>query len=297
MHQVSVFGEVLFDCFPGGEKILGGAPFNVAWHLQAFGLAPLFVSRVGDDEAGREILQAMRSWGMDTAGVQLDIEHPTGQVAVSLQGGEPSYDIVDRVAYDFIEKSQIEKSASRILYHGSLGLRHSTSRESLQHLRNILGARVFMDVNLRAPWWQREQVLEWVGQADWVKLNEEELASLQGEAGDLHAGAEDFLQRQALQGLVVTRGGEGATLLLRDQTAIDVAPVSALKVVDTVGAGDALASVLLLGLSLDWPLPLALERAQQFASAVVGQRGAISAQKAFYRPFIESWGLSQEIAD
>ena len=297
MHKVTVFGEVLFDRFPGGEKILGGAPFNVAWHLQAFGRSPLFVSRVGDDEEGREITQAMQAWGMDTAGVQLDREHPTGQVAVSLQGGEPSYDIVDRVAYDFIEKDQIEQRPCPLLYHGSLGLRHSTSRASLAVLRERLGAGVFMDVNLRAPWWRREQVLEWVGQADWVKLNEEELQHLQGDTGDLHTSAADFLHRHALQGLVVTRGAEGATLLLRDQAAVDVAPVSALEVVDTVGAGDALASVLLLGLGLDWPMRQTLERAQEFASAVVGQRGATTTRQAFYRPFIESWGLSTQAAD
>ena len=37
-----VFGEVLFDVFPDGKQVLGGAPFNVAWHLQAFGIAPYF---------------------------------------------------------------------------------------------------------------------------------------------------------------------------------------------------------------------------------------------------------------
>ena len=59
-----IFGEVLFDHFPDGARVLGGAPFNVAWHLQAFGLAPLFISRVGDDPAGREVRQAMADWGI-----------------------------------------------------------------------------------------------------------------------------------------------------------------------------------------------------------------------------------------
>ncbi len=294
MHQITVFGEVLFDCFPGGEKVLGGAPFNVAWHMQAFGLQPRFVSRVGDDEEGRRIQQAMRFWGMDTAGVQVDDTHPSGRVEISLEAGEPSYDIVDRVAYDFIQADQLAQGDSRILYHGSLGLRHATSRESLHYLRRTLGASVFMDVNLRAPWWQREQVLDWVGKADWVKLNQEELAHLQDGAADIHASAADFLQRHDLAGLVVTRGAEGATLLMREQPAIDVAPVSALKVVDTVGAGDALASVLLLGLSLDWPMRETLERAQHFASAVVGQRGAITTQQDFYQPFLASWGLAPD---
>lgn len=50
-----IFGEVLFDHFPDGSRVLGGAPFNVAWHTQAFGLAPCFISRIGNDPAGYEI--------------------------------------------------------------------------------------------------------------------------------------------------------------------------------------------------------------------------------------------------
>ncbi|MGD8910729.1 MAG: PfkB family carbohydrate kinase, partial [Chromatiales bacterium] len=119
-NRITVFGEVLFDCFPGGEKILGGAPFNVAWNLCAFGQRPWFVSRVGEDDEGRTIRQAMASWGMDTGGVQSDPQHATGQVQVSLDQGEPSYDIVDAVAYDFIEAGELDPQPCRMLYHGSL---------------------------------------------------------------------------------------------------------------------------------------------------------------------------------
>ena len=51
-----ILGEVLFDRFPDATEVLGGAPFNVAWHLQGFGAAPLFVSRVGADAAGERYL-------------------------------------------------------------------------------------------------------------------------------------------------------------------------------------------------------------------------------------------------
>ena len=47
-----IFGEVLFDVYPDGTEILGGAPFNVAWHLQGFGVSPLMISRVGKRIAG-----------------------------------------------------------------------------------------------------------------------------------------------------------------------------------------------------------------------------------------------------
>ena len=65
-----VFGEVLWDCFDDGTEVLGGAPFNVAWNLRGFGLDPLFVSRIGHDERGEKILDAMHRWGMDAAGVE-----------------------------------------------------------------------------------------------------------------------------------------------------------------------------------------------------------------------------------
>ena len=51
-RPIHVFGEVLFDHFPDGSRVLGGAPFNVAWHLQAFGQSPRFISRIGNDPAG-----------------------------------------------------------------------------------------------------------------------------------------------------------------------------------------------------------------------------------------------------
>jgi len=55
-----IFGEVLFDCFPDGSAVLGGAPFNVAWHLHGMGLAPLMITAVGDDEHGKLVLEKMK---------------------------------------------------------------------------------------------------------------------------------------------------------------------------------------------------------------------------------------------
>ena len=125
-----IFGEVLFDCFPDGREVLGGAPFNVAWHLQAFGQSPLFVSSVGDDEEGRHIREAMSSWGMRLEGLQFDPEHPTGRVTVTLEGGEPSYDIVADTAYDFIDPNALPSGEPGLIYHGSLALRSRGSKAS-----------------------------------------------------------------------------------------------------------------------------------------------------------------------
>jgi fructokinase len=285
--RLCIFGEVLFDHFPDGQRVLGGAPFNVAWNLQALGQPVDFISRVGDDAEGKAVREAMRSWGMDTAGLQTDPEHPTGRVSVSLEGGEPSYEIVAPVAYDRIQPP--DRSDCGILYHGSLALRDPVSRAALDALLESAPHTVFVDVNLRPPWWRKDQVLEWIDRAHWVKLNTEELELLSQTQADARDAADDFLRSHDLQGLILTHGGAGAELFTVQGEHHQVSPDTDNRVVDTVGAGDAFASVILLGLARNWPLSLTLQRAQSFASALVGQRGATVPDHAYYRKFIDDW--------
>lgn len=137
-----IFGEVLYDCFPDGSRVLGGAPFNVAWHCQAFGLQPLFLSRVGNDALGKKVITAMQDWGMNTEGLQIDSEHATGQVDVSFKNNEPSYDIVENSAWDFIDNQLIpELDKHSMLYHGSLALRNSATAQSLEVIKQSVSDR------------------------------------------------------------------------------------------------------------------------------------------------------------
>jgi fructokinase len=94
-----------------------------------------------------------------------------------------------------------------------------------------------------------------------------------------------------LQGLLVTHGAKGADVFLADDQRLTVTPSPDIELVDTVGAGDAFTAVILLGLQNDWPMPLALERAQQFAAAIVGRRGATVSEPHFYRVFSQDWQL------
>ncbi len=286
-----VFGEVLFDCFPDGSRVLGGAPFNVAWHLQAFGLSPLFVSRVGDDAPGAAIREAMIGWGMDLSGLQSDANHPTGTVQVSIRDNEPSFDIVADRAYDHIAADEIPSlEKPSVLYHGTLALRSPVSSAALAALRRRIDAPVFVDVNLRPPWWYPERLPEILDRATWVKINHHELAALVPEESQASRRAEALRQRFGLDLLLVTRGSEGATAYLPSGETASVIPTAGARVVDTVGAGDAFASVLLQGLIRAWPLAVTLQRAQAFASAIVGVRGAVSTDRGFYQPFAEAWG-------
>jgi fructokinase len=286
-----VFGEVLFDCFPDGSAVIGGAPFNVAWHLQAFGLTPLVISSVGEDELGERVRDAMCGWHMDTRGLQTDSWHPTGSVNIEIIDGEPHYTIVEQRAYDHIDCARLPAiGLASVLYHGTLALRNRPSREALEELRNGLDAMVLLDVNLRDPWWRKEEVLACADASDWVKLNEDELKLLGGDdATDHRSRAQCFLQTHGLTGLVVTLGKKGAFACTAQGGFAEVEPAGISEVVDTVGAGDAFTSVLILGLSREWPLALTLQRAQGFAARVVAQRGATIHNRELYAEVMLNW--------
>jgi fructokinase len=286
--RACVFGEVLFDHFPGGRRVLGGAPFNVAWHLQAFGEQPHFISRLGADPDGEAIRAAVRDWGMDSSGLQTDARLPTGRVQVRIENGEPSYEIVYPAAWDAIEPpASIPEMA--LLYHGSLALRDPRSRRAWRRLRERCTGLVFIDVNLRAPWWDREQLLEDLQGADWVKLNRHEFDQLLPGTGNARSRAEVFLRDYSLRGMVMTDGARGAKVLTAEGEHLESRPARGIVVADTVGAGDGLAAVMVLGLMRNWPLEVCLERAQFFASTIVGRRGATVSDMDFYKPCIREW--------
>jgi len=292
--RLCIFGEVLFDHFPDGKRVLGGAPFNVAWHLQAFAQSPYFISSVGKDAEGESVRAAMRDWGMDLNGLQSDPQRATGQVSVSFVDGEPSYQIVEDCAYDAIDAAQLGSPDCHLLYHGSLALRNPVSSQAAARLRECCNGTVFLDVNLRPPWWQHEQVLSMLGEADWVKLNGDELDMLYPAHKNGASRLPSFLDEFGLQGVVLTHGSAGAEICTVSGEHFQVSPESRVEVVDTVGAGDAFASVIILGLSNDWPLSLSLQRAQEFASNIVGNRGATVSDPAFYQPFIAAWQLDHK---
>lgn len=285
-QKVFIFGEVLFDCFPTGEQVLGGAPFNVAWHLQALGNQPQFISRVGADELGNKILTAMDNWGMNTASVQRDQVNPTGRVEVEVINNDPHYTITPDCAYDFINASDISSlPANSILYHGSLGLRNAVSRETFRQLANSSDLSIFLDVNLRSPWWQKEEVYDWMKQARWVKLNEDEMRLLDFSSTNIQLEMAKLQAQFNLEQLIVTRGEEGALVRTRDGILHQVKPEPAKQIVDTVGAGDAFTAIYIHGLISSWKVSDSLNIAQQFASQVIGLRGATSTDPAFYQGF------------
>src|SRR5277367_540130 len=98
-------GEVLWDLLPAGPQ-LGGAPANFAYHAHALGADACLVTRVGDDEFGREILRRLGEQGIADGTVQVDMAAPTGTVKVELSDqGIPNYVIHENVAWDHLAES------------------------------------------------------------------------------------------------------------------------------------------------------------------------------------------------
>ena len=221
----------------------------------------------------------MRDWGLDTAGVQIDGTRPTGTVRVSMDSGQPRYEIPPDQAYDFIDADQVISAVAgeefSLLHHGTLALRSPASRESLVWLTRRLDVNIFLDPTLRPPWWEMQAVRDAMQRATWAKLNREELAILSSSDSTLGSAelAANLRAEFDLELLVVTLGADGA-FLVTESKVIEAPPVKLTRLVDTVGAGDAFDSVVILGLICGWGLRSMLDRATEFSAAVCGIRGA-----------------------
>jgi len=296
--QPVIFGEVLFDLFPDSAAELGGAPFNVAWHLRGFGLRPLFISRIGRDENGVKVLERMQEWGMDITGIQQDDRYPTGRVAVTFNGGQPGFNILPDQAYDHIDATRaLHSLADRkysMLYHGSLITRSSATGKALEKL-NEMSLPVFFDINLRPPWWEMKRVKKQLEAACWVKMNDEELVRISSgeEAGGdgLEEIARQLFVEYHLEALLITRGAQGAFLIVENGRLIPSPPVRVNDLVDSVGAGDAFSAVMILAIICKWPWTLALQRAGEFARQICRLRGATSAGPDVYRQYRQQWRM------
>ncbi len=289
-----IFGEVLFDHFPD-MQVLGGAPFNVACHLQGFGLNPLFVSRIGKDRQGEEILAAMQARKMDLSGIQQDKNYPTGQVKIELkENGGHSFEILSHQAYDYIDGDKALEAVTGtvpMLYCGSLATREAESAQALDRLRAKTGAPLFIDINLRAPWWSKDKCISMIREARWLKLNDEELDELSSGSSGMLERAETFRKEMDIETMILTMGESGAAFLYEGGSSQDKVPELETGIVDTVGAGDSFAAVAITGLIKGWRYPEILARALEFAAEICRHRGATLSDRDIYDRFLTKWNV------
>lgn len=272
-------GELLWDLLPAGPR-LGGAPFNVIAHLRRLGFEAAYVTAVGDDDLGRSALAGVSRLGVDDRFVGI-VGLPTGTVRVDVDSaGVPAFEIISPSAYEVAVLEQPGEAIGRFdaLVFGTLaqrfpGVRTATRRLASEHPNAL---RLY-DVNLRDGCWEPGLVAELMTQATVLKLNEAEAAVLADEfslgRGSVRVFAEAATERYALDGVCVTRGADGASMLLAGRFA--EVPAPPVQVVDTIGAGDAFCAGLVAGIVWGRPLDGILELSSRLAALVASREGAI----------------------
>src|SRR5271154_6883873 len=176
-------GEALWDVLPTETK-LGGAPANFGYHAHALGAHTHVITRVGNDERGREIIRRFDEMDLPDTGVQIDETAPTGVAKVELSGNGLAHFIVqENVAWDRIaatpEALALAGEADAICF-GSFAQRCEQSRHAIQQIVAATPAdalRVF-DINLRQHFYSRSVIEESLHLANVLKLNDDELPVL-----------------------------------------------------------------------------------------------------------------------
>ncbi len=289
--DVLIFGEVLYDSFPEGSVVLGGAPFNVAWHLNSFSQSTYFISSVGNDPLGKDVLDTMKSKEMSTKGVSISDTYPTGKVSVKFENNEPSYTIKPDQAYDHIETPEINISEESILYHGSLALRGDKSFRTLKEMREKAGS-VFIDLNIRYPWFNLSLAEEILKDIDWLKINHEEYDILMGKKlkneDEILEISRIFMLKSGIKNMIITYGNRGARFI-NNEKEFTVEAYKTDAFVDSVGAGDCFSAVTILGIKNDWAPEAIMKRASKAAALLCVKRGATVDDDAFYTKLLEEW--------
>jgi fructokinase len=265
-YNVVALGELVIDLVPArdvdGQFCFapkpGGAPGNVAVGVARLGARAAMLSKVGEEAFGRLMIETLQGYGVATEGVLTTREGNTSLAVVTLDAqGDRDFMFYRRgcaeSTYTPAEVDEEMIRASAILHVGSLILGEPLSAASQRHavaVARAAGVPVSVDVNLRASLWRdpadmRAAALEAAAAADILKVGEDELSFLTGVA-DLDGGIA-ALWHPGLRVMAVTLGPGGAVLATERHRAT-VGGFS-VKVVDTVGCGDAFTASLLTDLA------------------------------------------------
>ncbi len=279
--KVLSFGEVLWDVYPQ-EKFIGGAPFNFAAHLAMHGEEVFMLSAVGADDLGNETIEEINRLGVSTKYISRVGGKPTGRCDVELdENAVPSYVLLQDVAYDFIDCSNVEENFD-VLYFGTLALRNEHNLNSLCSFMEVHSfEEIFCDVNIRPPYYNKESLQLCFSSSTIIKVSGEELNVVADHLGINYGGdcmlfaklvAEKY---KNIKLVVITLGEEGAYSFSAGDGGEYRCCAQSVKVESTVGAGDSFSAAFLHKYMRGNCLDDCLEYASKVAGYVVAHKGAI----------------------
>jgi fructokinase len=276
--SVIAIGEILWDVFPEGKKA-GGSSMNVALNLHKQNIDSQFISAVGDDENGKDLLGFLSSKGYPIDLIQTHTTLPTSTVEVKLDDQhQATYTIVEPVAWDAITlNDEIIKAVEQAdaFVYCSLTCRNEESKNTILTLLKHAKLKIF-DINLRTPFYTIETLKTLLAAADILKVNEHELVYLK-DALALTGNTDEQLLKQIshsfdIEIICLTVGEKGAYVLqnghLYHHKGYQV------EVVDTVGAGDSFLATFISSYLNGYPIDTVLDRACKVGAFVASQHGA-----------------------
>jgi fructoselysine 6-kinase len=254
--------------FPGGQAL------NVAVYTHRFGIPAAYVGAVGDDVAGRHVLGAMHSEGVETARVRI-VPGPNAAGEVALVRGNREF----VGSHPGVSKFRLDEAD--LAYLAGFDLIHSSESSYLEDQLGLLAgaAPLSFDFSVRRDPAYLEPLLRL------VEIAEFSLSDLDD------AEAEAWLERMYGLGprlVLATRGASGA--LLYDgsrfwrQAAVDT------ELIDTLGAGDAFIARFLTGVLRDESFDASLVAAAVEAATVCKAYGAFGYGTAAFPPFASDRG-------
>jgi fructokinase len=249
-NVILVGGEALYDLvFDGDERLHahpGGGPFNTARTIGRLQQPVAYLGRLSNDRFGATLARMLGEDGVRLDAVVRTDEPTTLALVETDETGSGTYRFYERATSAPGLSAQDALSALPpavgIVHVGTLGLVLEPMASALEAVIDELSGRalVAVDPNCRPtiisdPTAYRARLRRVLGRADLVKVSEEDLEWL-----DPQRTAPDAARALLDHGpavVLLTRGSEGALVLT---PAGDVAvPAPKVRVVDTIGAGDA----------------------------------------------------------
>ncbi len=230
---------------PDMRREYGGCAGNIAYSLKLLGGEPVIMATVGDDFA--PYAARLLALGIDAAHIRHVADTFTAQAFITTDLDDNQITAFHPGAMNFSHQNRVD-AASGI----KLGIVSPDGREGMiEHARQFheAGIPFIFDPGQGLPMFNGPELLEFLGQADYLTCNDYEAKLLQERTGQTL----EMLARQ-VRALVVTLGGEGSRIFADGQVH-DIPAAVASEVVDPTGCGDAYRAGLMTGLhkGLDWP--------------------------------------------
>ncbi len=276
-YRVVCFGEILWDILPD-KTLPGGAPMNVAYHLKKLGIEPALITRVGNDDWGKNLVKLMKENNISTDFFQTDDTLETGKVNATInENREVSYEILKPVAWDNIQyEDGLEElvSGTDCFVFGSLATRSDNTRNTLFKLIEAASYKV-LDINLRPPHYNRSVIEQLLYKINLLKLNQSELELIAGWFTNYQSDIDRIKVLQDKFGItriVITKGEKGS--LFNCNGKVYDHPGYKITVADTIGSGDSFLAALLSKLLNGYTVEKALEFASATGALIASYNGA-----------------------